>query len=406
MAEEGGARRIQGTPPRLALAAIVGVAPLATDMYIPALPAIARDLHSTTSIVQLSLTAFLVSFAVGQFLIGPLSDALGRRRLLLIATAVFTLGSIGCTLAPTAETLILARILQGLAGAAGSVSGRAMVSDVTTGIQRTRVFATLAAITSLGPVVAPLVGGALVSVAGWRATFATLAILGLVLFVTVWLRFAETLPPERRSVGIGLGANVRRMGTLLRIPRFSLYLLASALGTVGFFSYISTSSFVFQEQFGFTELAYTIVFAVNATCMICSTLVFRRIVGRGNENRLVTLGFTGATIGAVVLLASAVLGLGPIVFWICLASITTAWGFIGTGTMTRTQAVGSQLPGTASALQGAVAFGCGGLATPLAGLLGGDALALSIVMCVGVTLALIVQLLATWRFGDGSAYER
>jgi len=145
-------------PPVVPLALIVGVSPFATDMYIPALPTIARDLGTTPANVQLSLTAFLVAFAVGQLLAGPVSDGIGRRPLLLVGTAVFAVASVGCALAPDAVTLVVARVLQGLAGAAGAVAGRAMVSDTTTGPRTAKVFGTLAAINAIGPVVAPLAG--------------------------------------------------------------------------------------------------------------------------------------------------------------------------------------------------------------------------------------------------------
>lgn len=145
-------------PPIVPLALIVGVSPFATDMYIPALPAIARDLGTTPSAVQLSLTAFLVAFAVGQLLAGPVSDGIGRRPMLLWGTALFAVASLGCALAPDVVTLVVARVVEGLAGAAAAVAGRAMVSDVTDGAVMAKVFGTLAAINAIGPVVAPLVG--------------------------------------------------------------------------------------------------------------------------------------------------------------------------------------------------------------------------------------------------------
>ncbi|WP_316316647.1 MFS transporter, partial [Clavibacter michiganensis] len=149
----------------------VGVSPFATDMYIPALPTIARELGTSPGVVQLSLTAFLVAFAVGQLLAGPVTDGRGRRPLLLVGTAGFALASVGCALAPDATTLVVARVVQGLAGAAGSVAGRAMVSDTTTGPRTAKVFGTLAAINAIGPVVAPLAGGAVLTVGSWRLMF-------------------------------------------------------------------------------------------------------------------------------------------------------------------------------------------------------------------------------------------
>ncbi|MFJ3380587.1 multidrug effflux MFS transporter [Curtobacterium sp. NPDC090217] len=383
-------------PPIVPLALIVGVSPFATDMYIPALPAIARDLGTTPSAVQLSLTAFLVAFAVGQLLAGPVSDGIGRRPMLLWGTALFAVASLGCALAPDVVTLVVARVVEGLAGAAAAVAGRAMVSDVTDGAVMAKVFGTLAAINAIGPVVAPLVGGAVLTVGTWRVMFVVLAVLGAVFFAMVVARFPETLRAEARG-GIGLGASWHRMRELLAIPRFRAYLLSGVLSTIGFFAYIATSSFVFQTQFGFSEGLYTIVFATNATMMIITTLVFRRVVGRFSEDGLLTFGLVVGTIGGAGVLASALLGLGPVPVWCSLAVVTGAWGFVLPAAMTRTQHVGAAHPGTAAALQGGLSFGLGGLGTPLAGVLGGTALAMGAVMVVLMAAAVVVQTVATRR---------
>ncbi|MCS6546888.1 multidrug effflux MFS transporter [Curtobacterium flaccumfaciens pv. flaccumfaciens] len=383
-------------PPIVPLALIVGVSPFATDMYIPALPAIARDLDTTPGAVQLSLTAFLVAFAVGQLLVGPVSDGIGRRPMLVVGTALFALASVGCALAPDVVTLVVARVAQGLAGAAGAVAGRAMVSDVTSGTRMAKVFGTLAAINAIGPVVAPLAGGAVLTVGTWRLMFVVLAVLGAVFFVAVVLRFRETLPPERRG-GVGFAANGQRIRELLAIPRFRAYVLSGVLSTVGFFAYIATSSFVFQSEFGFSEGLYTLVFATNASMMIVTTLLFGRLVGRFSEDALLTLGLVVGTVGATAVLVSALLGLGPVPVWCALAVVTAAWGFVLPAAMTRTQHVGAAHPGTAAALQGGLTFGIGGLGTPLAGALGGTALAMGGVMAALMAAAVVVQVTATRR---------
>ncbi|MBF4627888.1 multidrug effflux MFS transporter [Curtobacterium flaccumfaciens] len=383
-------------PPIVPLALIVGVSPFATDMYIPALPAIARDLGTTPGAVQLSLTAFLVAFAVGQLLVGPVSDGIGRRPMLVVGTALFAVASVGCALAPDVVTLVVARVAQGLAGAAGAVAGRAMVSDVTSGTRMAKVFGTLAAINAIGPVVAPLAGGAVLTVGTWRLMFVVLAVLGAVFFVAVVLRFRETLPPERRG-GVGFAANGQRIRKLLAIPRFRAYVLSGVLSTVGFFAYIATSSFVFQSEFGFSEGLYTLVFATNASMMIVTTLLFGRLVGRFSEDALLTLGLVVGTVGATAVLVSALLGLGPVPVWCALAVVTAAWGFVLPAAMTRTQHVGAAHPGTAAALQGGLTFGIGGLGTPLAGALGGTALAMGGVMAALMAAAVVVQVTATRR---------
>ena len=382
----------------LTVALIVGISPFATDMYIPALPAIARDLGATTAEVQLSLTAFLVTFAVGQIVIGPISDGRGRRRILLGGTVLFALASVACAVAPDAATLVVARVAQGLGGAAGSVAARAMVGDSTTGLVRSRLFATLAAINAVGPVVAPLVGGVVLSVSSWRATFVVLAVLGAALTWAAARRLPETLVDPEPGAG-SLLASLRRMGTLLAMPRFRWYLVTGCAATIGFFSYIATSSFVFQEQYGFGEGLYTLVFASNASCMIASTLVFRRLVGRFAEDHLFTAGLVTCTVGSALVLVGALTGVGPALIWPALALVTAGWGWVIPGSITLTQALGHRAPGTAAALAGGLQFGLGGAATPLAGALGGTAVVMGALMLGFIAAGLAVQVWASSRGG-------
>ncbi|GAB2976501.1 Bcr/CflA family efflux MFS transporter [Frigoribacterium salinisoli] len=377
----------------LTVGLIVGISPFATDLYVAGLPAIARDLDASTAQVQLTLTAFLVSFALGQLLLGPLTDGTGRRRALLGGTALFALASVACALAPDVGTLVLARVLQGLGGAAGSVAARGMVGDTTTGVARSRLFATLAALNSLGPVVAPLVGGAVLAVSSWRATFALLALLGVVLTLAALRLLPETLTAPEPGAG-SPRESLRRMADLLRLPRFRWYLVTGCTATIGFFSYVATSSFVFQQQYGFGEGAYALVFATNASCMIASTLLFRRLVGRTDEDLLYTVGLVTCTAGSVVVLGGALAGAGPAVVWPALALVTAGWGWVIPGSITLTQALGHRSPGTAAALVGGLQFGLGGLATPLAGALGGTAVAMGGLMAGFLALGLGVQLWA------------
>ena len=378
-------------PALLPLAILAGISPLATDMYIPGLPALAADLGTDAGTAQLSLTTFLVAFAVGQLVIGPVSDAVGRRRVLLIGVAVFAATSVMCALAPDVATLLLGRLLQGLAGACGSIAARAMVTDVLTGTSRARMIGSLAAVNAVAPVVAPLIGGVLMVIGTWRSTFWVLAVVGVVLWVWAAATFPETLPPERRGRGVGFAANTGRMVALLKIPRFSLYLATSCLATIGFFAYIATSSFVFQTYYGFSESAYSVVFATNAACMIVTTLLFRTLVIRVSEDHLLSVGLLVGAAAALGVLVSAWAGAPAGAVWVFLAVVTGANGLIITGSATRTQALGSAAPGTAAALQGGLSFGLGGLGAPLAGLLGGSPTAMGAVMVVGLSLAAVTQ---------------
>lgn len=380
-----------GLPALVPLAVVAGISPLATDMYIPGLPQLAAELRTDSGVAQLSLTAFLVAFAVGQLAIGPVSDAVGRRRVLLAGMAVFALASVACALAPDAPVLIVGRLVQGLAGACGSIAARAMVTDVLTGTARAQMIGSLSAVNAVGPVAAPLLGGALLAVGSWRSSFWVLTVVGAVLWVWAAATFRETLPPERRAVGLGLGANVGRMVTLLKIPRLSLYLATSCVATFGFFAYIATSSFVFQDYYGYSETRYTVVFATNASCMILTTMVFRWVVGRVSEDWMLSVGLLIGAAASVGVLACALLGAPAGAVWACLAVVTGSFGWTVTASATRTQALGRATPGTAAALQGGLSFGIGGLGTPLAGLLGGSPTAMGAIMAAGLGLAAIMQ---------------
>ena len=384
----------------LTIGLVVGISPFATDAYIAGFPAMAAELGTSPAAVQLTLTAFLVSFALGQIVIGPVSDGSGRRRVLLLGTLAFTVGSVACALAPDVTTLVVARVVQGLGGAAGSVAARAMVGDTTTGVARSRLFSTLAALNSLGPVVAPLVGGLLLTASSWRAVFVLLAVLGATLTVAAWRLLPETLPAPPPG-GARLGAALGRMSDLLAIPRFRAYLVTGCAATIGFFSYIATSSFVFQEQFGFSEQLYSVVFASNASCMIASTLLFRRLVGRVPEDRLFTIGLVTCTLASAVVLTGALTGAGAAVVWPALALVTAGCGWVIPGSITLTQALGHRTPGTAAALAGGLQFGLGGLATPLAGALGGTAVAMGSLMLGFLAAGLAVQLWASGRARRG-----
>jgi DHA1 family bicyclomycin/chloramphenicol resistance-like MFS transporter len=184
------------------LAALTAITPLATDMYLPAFPRMATDLGTTASAIQLTLTAFMIGLALGQLVIGPLSDQRGRRGLLLAGTAVCAVAGLVCALAPSIGVLVVARFVQGFGGAAGVVLARAVIADRASGVAAARLFAVMMMIQGVAPVLAPLVGGGLVTAVGWRGVFGILAALSALMIVGVLLRVPETLPAERRTRGL------------------------------------------------------------------------------------------------------------------------------------------------------------------------------------------------------------
>ena len=389
------APRAPRAPSFAVLVLLSGISPLATDMYLPALPALGRSLGTSPSTAQLTLTAFLVGLAVGQVVLGPLSDAAGRRPFLVWGPAAFLVASVVCALAPSAGVLVGARLVQGFAGAAGVVCARAVISDRHRGAEAAGRFGLLSSVTFLAPVVAPGLGAALLLVGDWRLVFAVLAAVGAVQLLGALLRVPETLPPERRQAGSPRAA-LARMADLLRDRRFRAHVVVVSLATTGFFSYIGGSSFVLQGVYGITASTYGLLFAVNAVVMAVTSALFARLVRRWPVAALRRAGLLLASGGAVALAAAAlVAGAQPPPLGLAaalLACVAGGMGLVLPASTALCQEAGARAAGTASALSGGLAFGCGALVIPVTGALGSTSL---LPMAALMTAFLVLALLAS-----------
>ncbi|MCK9873773.1 multidrug effflux MFS transporter [Nocardiopsis dassonvillei] len=352
------------------LAALTAIAPFATDMYVPAFPQVTEDLDASAASVQLSMTAFLVGLAVGQILLGPISDSRGRRGILLGGTALFAVFSLVCALAPTVEILNVARVLQGASGAAGMVIARAVISDRFHGSEAPRHFSTLAIILFIAPVLAPVVGGGVLEVASWRVVFLVLAAFGALLVAGVLAWVPESLPPERRESG-GVGATFAAMGALLGNRAVMGYVLLLAFGSAGLFTYIVSSTYVFQGIYGVSTMEYSLIFGGNAVGMVIAGIVFGALSKRVRVNNLLLLGVALA-LGSSALLTVLLLltGGGFASTWACLFVLVFGIGIAFPAATTLAQSVGHESPGATSALVGGGQFILGAAAAPLAGLFG------------------------------------
>jgi MFS transporter, DHA1 family, multidrug resistance protein len=370
------------------LALLTAIAPLATDMYLPALPDVAADLGATASQVQLTLTGFLVGLAAGQLVIGPLSDAWGRRRLLLAGTLLCLAASAACVVAPTIGVLVVARFLQGFGGAAGIVLSRAAIVDRTTGDRTVRLFSLMMAINGIAPVVAPLLGSGLLGVGSWRGIFVALTALTLVMAVGAFVAAPETLPPERRVRG-GLRAAGRDIRSALRRPRYVGFTLAFAFAFATMFTYISGSPFVLQDTLGLSSGTYALAFGTNAGGLIVASIVNGQLAGRVDPQRVLAIATT-----ALVLLSLALLGIvltGPSLWpvLVVLFLALTSLGFImGNATALASREV-RDIAGTGSALLGTLQFGLGALVSPL---VGSSPLVMAVVMVTASVLSLGTQI--------------
>lgn len=373
------------------LGGLTALPPLSMDMYLPALPEVTNALHSPAATVQLTLTACLAGMALGQLVIGPMSDKWGRRRPLLIGMVVYVLATAICALAPTAELLIAFRLLQGLAGAAAIVIARAVVRDLYDGVEMARFFSTLMLISGTAPIVAPLIGGQVLRFSDWRGVFVVLTAVGIVLTVMMWRCLGETLPPERRQTG-GVGAALRTMRGLLGDRVFTGYTLAGGFAFAVLFSYIAASPFVVQEIYGASPQAFSLLFGINSFGLIAvGQINGKLLVGRVDMDKTLAVGLAVTTVASVALLLMATgvfgkVGLVPIAT--ALFVLMSAMGLVMPNTNAQALMRTPHAAGSASALIGTSSFLVGAIASPLVGIAGEDtAVPMAVVQLVCSLLA-------------------
>ena len=351
------------------LGALTALGPFTVDMYLPAFPAVEAEFSSSTAAVQLTLAATMVGFALGQLLVGPWSDRVGRRLPLILATAVHLVATLAVATAPTIELLIALRVLQGLGAAAGAVVAMAVVRDLFTGVPMVRMLSRLALVAGLAPVLAPLIGSQLMLVTSWRGTFVVLAAFSAVVLVLTILFVVETLPPERRRLA-GHSTTFQRFRSLLTDRAFVGTVLMAGMNFSGLFAYLSFSPFLFQQVYTLDAQQYGLLFAVNSVGVIIgvqTSAYLARSIGPqwilAGANALAIV--SAATIVVLDLAGAGLLGvLVPLFFFVmscgfsfpCLSALALARH-------------GAEA-GTAAALLGAANFGFAAAISPIVGLFG------------------------------------
>ena len=345
--------------------------PISLDLYLPALPQLAAELAASTSAAQLTITACLIGLAVGQVIAGPLSDRFGRRRPLLVGLVAYALASLACAFAWSVTVLLVLRLVQGLAGAAGIVIARAVARDLYEGRRLVVFFSRLVLVSGLAPVIAPVLGGQLNRVMTWRGIFGVLAAIGVVLVLAGLLGLKESLPPERRHTG-GLGETLRGFGVLVRDRFFVGVALAGGLAGASMFAYIAGGTFVLQRIYGLSPQGFSLAFGLNSIGIMAAAQLSGRLTRRRSPVRVLAIGLAVNLLGALCLAATVLLALGlPFV----LGSLFVMVSAIGMILPTATALGLSNYPeraGTASALLGLLQYLVGGLAAPLVGLAGED----------------------------------
>ncbi|TFV71964.1 Bcr/CflA family efflux MFS transporter [Blastococcus sp. CT_GayMR19] len=374
----------------LTLGAFVALGPLTIDMYLPALPTIRDELGTSSATVQLTLTGTLVGLALGQLVIGPLSDVLGRRRPLLVGTALHVVASVLVLVAPSIAVLGALRVLQGVGTAATAVVALAIVRDLFEGRAAATMLSRLFLVMGVAPVLAPTIGGELLRFTSWRGVFAVLAVYGLLVLALGAFGLRETLPPERRRRG-GVAETMRTYGGLFRDRTYVGLILVAGLTMAALFTYVSGSSFVYQRQFGLDEQQFGLLFGAGAVWLIAATQLNPVLLRRWSPAQILVGGTVGgaAAGGVLVLLAAAEAG-GLFGVALPLWAVLFAAGLALPNAPALALAQYGASAGSAAALLGAVQFGVGAAVSPLVGLLGNDALAMGMVIVAMLVLAVAV----------------
>ena len=345
----------------IVLGLLSAVGPFAIDMYLPALPSIATSLDASTAATQMTLTAFFLAFGVCQIVYGPLSDMVGRKPPLYFGVSLFIVGSIGCGLAPTIEWLIAFRFVQGLGASALMVIPRAIIRDLHTGVEATRLMALVMLVFSVSPILAPLTGSALIVPFGWRAVFVAVtvaAVAGLVLLATL---LPETRPAQDR-IKVSVGGVLNGFGQLFRDWHFLGLTLIGGLGMASFFAFLASSSFIYIDHYGLTPTQYSLAFSVNAISFIGASQFAAAIGGRFGMGRMVIGAVAMFALFAVILFGLTIAGHDSLLTLIALLFAANAFlGLVIPSTMVLALEDHGPIAGVASALGGTLQMVTGGI---------------------------------------------
>lgn len=378
----------------LVLGALIALGPLTIDMYLPAFPQLAADLGASDSAVQLTLTGMLGGLAFGQLVIGPLSDAFGRKRPLVAGLVVHALASVLCAVAPTVAVLTGVRVLQGFAGAAISVVAMAIVRDLFSGYAVARLMSRLMLVIGLAPILAPTLGGVVLEWTSWRGIFGVLGVTAVLLSLVAALGVRETLPVERRR-SASFTATLRTYRGLLRDRAFVALVLIGGLMMSAMFAYVSGASFVLQDGYGLDARSFGLVFGLNAAGLTVASQLNPLLIRRfGVVNVLSAAIVTGIAAAGLLVVAGATGAGGLVGVLVPLAVVISACGLSLPNTPALALTRHGESAGTAAAMLGAVQFGVGAGVAPLVGLFGSTSAA-----PMGLVMVAVTALAAGLMFG-------
>ncbi|MBO0782391.1 MAG: multidrug effflux MFS transporter [Ktedonobacteraceae bacterium] len=352
----------------LILGGLTALGPLSTDMYLPSLPTVSHDLGATMSQTQITLTACILGLALGQVISGPISDALGRRRPLLIGIAVYALTSLLCIAAPSIGALAVLRFLQGVAGAAGLVIALAIARDLYSGLTLARSISLLMTVNFLAPIVAPVLGSQLIVFTSWHGIFISQALIGIVFLLAVTFGLSETLEASRRQSG-GITTLLSAFRGLLTDRHFVGYALSSSFAFSAGIVYISVSPFILQNIYGLSPQIFGFLFGINALGLTIMSQVSAKLIGRVSPQRLLTWGIAAIALAGATLLLVVLSGTNLFGVLLSFFVITASLGFIAPNATALALAnTTARTAGSASALLGVLQFSIGAVVAPLVGI--------------------------------------
>jgi len=374
----------------LILGSLTAFGPLSMDMYLPSLPTVSDDFHSTASLAQLSITSCLIGLAVGQLIFGPLSDIIGRKRPLVLTLITYVIASILCGFSSNIWMFIILRFIQGASAAAGIVIARASSRDMYTGKDLTKFIALLALVNGAAPILAPIFGGFILHWVSWRAIFVILSVIGLVMLLAVTFILPETLPEKQRTKG-GLLETVKTFKVLLKDKVFMSIALSQAFIMMSMFAYIAGSPFILQNIYGVSPQQFSIIFAINGAGIIIAAQLTGKLSDKIDEKRLMKWGISISFVGSLLLISAVMLSLP---FWMMLLSlflIVSSVGIVNTTGFSLGMQRQGEVAGSASAFLGILPFGGGAIVSPLVGIAGDHtAVPLSIVILICSAMAFVI----------------
>lgn len=377
------------------LGALTALGPFTVDLYLPAFPTLQADFHTSEAAIQLTLSGTMMGFALGQLVVGPLSDKVGRRMPLIAVTALHVLASVVAALAPDLIVLSIARVFMGVGAAAGGVVAMALVRDLFGGRRLVIMLSRLALVSGVAPVVAPLIGSALLEVMPWRGLFYALAAYGLVMLVATLAFIPETLPPERRG-GSGRGSVWRRYRSVLSDRIYVGVLIIGGMTFSGLFSYLSASPFLFQQLYELGAQEYGLVFAVNSVGVVVSVQISARLAARFGPQWVLSYSTAALVVFSIAIIVTDSMGLGLWGTLVPLFLFMVACGFTFPNVQVLALDRHGDAAGTAASLLGATNFGVAGIISPLVGAISAQSGTTATTMAIVMVGCAVIGILSLW----------